>query len=113
MQLHRYLYHVSNPKFRGAIALEGLVPQSKSEAWLSDTPIEGEALFVTNSEDPKLYDSTYDDDIYRIDTKVLESIKWQPDPNFGTDQDVYLYTVQSIPLTAIEIIYKGTGKSSW
>lgn len=113
MKLHRYIYHVSNPKFRDTIAIEGLVPQPKSEAWLSDTPIKGNALFVSNSGKQDEYDSTYDDDIYRIDTNLIPDVVWQPDPNFGTEQDVFLYTVHSIPLTAIEIIYKGTGKSSW
>lgn len=48
--------------FRDSIAKEGLLPKGKSETWLSDTEIDGEVIFATNSEDPKdWFDSTYDE----------------------------------------------------
>jgi len=64
---NKYVYHTSNPIFRDKIAEQGLVPKGKSESWLEDTKIEGEVIFAVNSNKEKyMWDSTYDDDIYRI-----------------------------------------------
>lgn len=106
---NKYLYHTSNPIFRDNIAKEGLIPKGKSEAWLSDTKIDGEVIFAVNSDDKEdWFDSTYDDDIYRIDTSKLEN-KWYVDPNFDLD-DKRIITFERIPLDSIELIYKGTGE---
>ena len=45
---NRYIYHVSNPMFRCKIEKEGLIPK-RGEQWLSETPIEGKAIFATNT----------------------------------------------------------------
>ncbi len=56
---NRYVYHSSNPMFRDKIEREGLIPQGRSEAWLSDTKIEGEVIFAVNSENKEdWWDST-------------------------------------------------------
>lgn len=108
---NRYVYHTSNPIFREQIKNGGLIPKGKSETWLDNTPIEGEVIFATNSEDKKIwFDSTYDDDIYRIDTITLNN-KWYLDPNFGMEDNPYIITFESIPTKAIKLIYKGTGES--
>lgn len=71
---NRYLYHTSNPIFRDKIAKEGLIPKGKSDAWLSYTKIDGEVIFAVNSDNKEdWFDSTYDDDIYRIDTTNLKN----------------------------------------
>lgn len=102
------VYHTSNPIFRDNISKEGLRPKGRSEAWLSDTKIDGEVIFVSNSSKPEdWFDSTYDDDIYEIDTTGLDN-KWFCDPNFQLD-DNYIITFDAIPLCAITLIYKGTG----
>jgi hypothetical protein len=107
---NRYLYHTSNPMFRDKIAREGLIPQGKSEAWLSDTKIDGKVIFAVNSENKKdWWDSTYDDDIYQIDTKGLNNT-WYNDPNFKV-QDKRIITFEAIPSKAIKLMYKGTGES--
>lgn len=108
---NKYVYHNSNPFFRDKISKEGLIPKGKSETWLSDTKIDGEVIFATNSDDEsKWFDSTYDDDMYRIDTSRLKN-KWYLDPNFGETDNPYIITFEKIPLSAIKLIRKGTGES--
>ena len=72
VETNRYVYHTSNPIFRDKIANEGLIPKAKSEAWLSDTKIDGKVIFAVNSDDYK-WDSTYDDDVYQIDTSKINN----------------------------------------
>lgn len=105
---NRYVYHVSNPFYRNQIQQQGLIPKEKSEAWLEDTPIEGKVIFASNS-DKNRFDSTYDDDIYRIDTsKILN--QWFFDPNFSWKKNnPFIITFEPIPLEAIELIYSGSG----
>ena len=106
---NRYVYHTSNPIFRDKISEEGLIPKPKSESWLSDTKINGQVIFVVNSDDKKdWWDSTYDDDIYQIDTTNLIN-KWYNDPNFNLEYK-RIITFEDIPLNYIKLIYKGSGK---
>lgn len=103
---NKYVYHTSNPFFRDKISKEGLITKSKSETWLSDTKINGKVIFAVNSDNKKdWWDSTYDDDIYRIDTTNL-GIKWYNDPNFNLD-DKRIITFNNIPYNSIKLIYKG------
>ena len=105
---NKYVYHTSNPGFRDKISKEGLIVKGKGDAWLSDTNIDGEVIFVVNSNDQKdWWDSTYDDDIYKIDTTNLNN-KWYNDPNFDLE-DKRIITFENIPLNSIKLIYKGTG----
>jgi hypothetical protein len=112
---NRYVYHKSVPIFRDKISKEGLIPQ-RGDQWLSDTKIDGKAIFVTNSDNPEdWFDSDYDDDVYKIDTSKITN-KWFFDPNFEegiykTDDNDSLITLEKIPLEAIELIHKGTGES--
>lgn len=109
VKANKFVYHSSNPMFRDKIAKEGLIPQGKSDAWLSDTKIDGEVIFAVNSDDKKdWWDSTYDDDMYQIDTTGLKN-KWYNDPNFDVE-DKRMITFDPIPAKAIKMIYKGTGK---
>jgi hypothetical protein len=106
---NKYLYHTSNPMFRDKIAKEGLIPKGKSEAWLSNTNIKGNVIFAVNSDNKKdWWDSTYDDDIYRIDTTKIKN-KWYGDPNFDL-KDNRIITFEKIPANSIKLIYKGTGE---
>jgi hypothetical protein len=111
VEVNKFVYHSSIPSFRDNISKEGLVPKGKSETWLSDTPIEGAVIFATNSDNKNdWFDSTYDDDIYRIDTTKLNN-KWFLDPNFGVDDNQHVITFEPIPLSVIKLIHKGTGES--
>jgi len=108
IKLNRYLYHASAIANRKRIEKNGIVPY-RGFQWLSDTDIEGDAVFATNSDNKvDWFDSTWDDDVWRIDTKKLNGVKWFLDPN--TDNGVWIYTHQAIPRDAIELIKKGTGK---
>lgn len=99
---NKYVYHTSNPIFRDKISKEGLIPKGKSESWLSDTKIDGEVIFVVNSnKEGYRFNSTYDDDIYRIDTTKLNN-KWYNDPNFGLDSSNV-----KLPLYINLITFKG------
>ena len=103
---NKYVYHTSNPIFRDKISKEGLIPKGESESWLSGTKIDGKVIFVVNSNKENYrFDSTYDDDIYRIDTTKLNN-KWYNDPNF--DDGLHLITFDKIPLNSIKLIYKGS-----
>jgi dipeptidyl aminopeptidase/acylaminoacyl peptidase len=105
---NKYVYHTSNPMFRDKISKEGLIPKGKSETWLSDTKIDGKVIFAVNSDNKKdRWDSTYDDDIYRIDTTNLNN-KWYNDPNFDVE-DKRIITFEKIPRNSIKLLYKGTG----
>lgn len=108
----KYVYHKSNPYFRDEISRIGLIPKGKSETWLSDTKINGKVIFATNSDNKNdWFDSTYNDDIYQIDTSKLNN-EWFNDPNFGFKSDnKHVITFQPIPLNAIKLIYKGDGES--
>jgi hypothetical protein len=114
VKTNRFVYHTSNPIFRDSIEKDGLITKGKSESWLSNTPIEGKVIFATNSDDEKTwFDSTYDDDIYRIDTSKIDN-QWYNDPNFGwLDNTTYIITFDNISREAIELIYKGTGESKF
>lgn len=104
----RFVFHKSNPIFRDIIEKVGLIPQ-KGEQWLSDTPIDNKAIFATNSDDPKdWFDSTYDDDVYLIDTTKIENL-WYHDTNFSSKENKHILTFDGIPRNAIKLIHKGTG----
>ena len=109
---NRFVYHSSNPIFRNKIDKNGLIPK-RGDQWLTNTPIKGKVIFATNSNDKSdWFDSTYDDDFYRIDTSKISN-KWYRDPNFK-DTDKYKFyhiiTFEPIPRDAIELIYQGTGE---
>jgi len=108
----RFMYHKSNPIFRDQIAKSGLIPKGKSETWLSDTPIDGKVIFVTDSANEKdWFDSTYDDDTYKIDTSKLNNVFYF-DPNFSwKNGSRHLITYEPIPASALELIYTGTGEA--
>lgn len=102
------LFHTSNPYYRDKIAREGLIP--KQETWgkafnsdmnkeLGDT----KAIFLREGEP---YDNGYDDDIYEINISKLNN-DFTEDKYVGSS----VYTTEPIPLDAIKLIYKGTGKS--
>lgn len=109
---NRYVYHTSNPHFRDEISKMGLIPKGRSETWLYDTKIDGEVIFAVNSDNREdWWDSTYDDDIYKIDTTNLNN-EWYVDPNFDL-KDARIITPHPIPNSSIELIYKGTGESTF
>lgn len=102
------LYHTSNPIFRELIVKDGLIP--KQESWGaaigSDYNAElGDKKVIFASNNGEHYDSTYDDDVWEIHSKLIKN-KWFKDQHF----DSGVYTFEVIPRTAIKLIYKGTGE---
>jgi hypothetical protein len=110
-QVNKTIYHTGNPMFRESILKQGLIPQGKSESWLSDTPIEGEVIFAVNSSDiADAWQSGYDDDIYEIETTQLNN-QWYFDPNFASYEDNdRIITFEPIPSSAIKLIHQGSGE---
>ncbi len=107
----RYLYHSSNPKDRESIESNGLIPK-RGPQWLSDTDIDGDVIFATDSENKEdHFHSTYDDDFWRIDTNKCLNIKWDKDPNFTWGNYKHIYTRSSIPRECLDLVYKGSGES--
>ena len=105
-----YLYHRSNPLFRDRIKSEGLKPQvGETYEMYWDEHFHGQEkkplifLFDASS----LYDSTYDDDLVRVDMSALDQSRLKHDPAFDGEW-CYTYDLP-IPVDAIEFIYEGTG----
>lgn len=72
------------------------------------------AVFATDSLKKKdMFDSTYDDDIWVIDTERA-NVQWYKDAHFdGGDYKHHIVTFEDIPVDAIRLIYKGTGQDAW
>lgn len=106
------VYHKAPPTLRENILKEGLKPQvgpSYSAHW-EEKEEELIPVIFAYDKDKKEYDSTYDDDIYEIDTSKLDKESW------NKDKDEYMYNTfgsivynKEIPKDAIKLIYRGTG----
>lgn len=115
----KYVAHTSNPINRDNISKTGL-QVSLGECYLiyADSNY-GEdeecvpAVFATNSIKKKdLFDSTYDDDIWVIDTEIA-GVQWYNDAHFEGGDYKHIVTFEDIPVEAIRLVYKGTGRDSW
>lgn len=106
------VYHKAPPIFRKNILKEGLKPKvgpSYSAHWEEEEEELTPVIFAYNK-DKKEYNSTYDDDIYEIDTSKLDKESWDK------DKDEYMYDTfgsivynKEIPKDAIKLIHRGTG----
>lgn len=107
----KYLYHRSNPSNRKSIKKDGLVPQvgESYESFYDGTDKELEPLvfLYDGQRDKKHYDSTWDDDCWKINVKYLDkSLLKKDDGVYG----LYCYSYpETIPPKALELVYKGTG----
>ena len=115
MTLPKYLYHKSNPLDRKSILEKGLLPSvgdSYSAHWDDRTNLQP-LIFLYNHDEISdgEYDSTYNDDIFRIDTNALNPQFLTNDPD-SSMTGCYAYGAP-IPNTALKIIYKGNGKDIW
>ena len=115
----RYVVHSSNPSNRDNISTTGL-QVSLGECYLiyadSNYGEDDEcvpAIFATNSVKKKeLFDSTYDDDVWVIDTERA-NVQWYKDAHFDGGDTKHIVTFEDIPVDAIRLIYKGTGGDTW
>jgi len=102
-----FFYHKSNPMFRNLIEKEGLKPM-KGDSYSIHSPEDSAtpAIFMYFG-DMDYYDSTYDDDIWKVSCKGLDN-KIYIDNEVGTSAVI---TYEAIPRSNMELVYKGTGKA--
>jgi hypothetical protein len=115
----KYVVHSSNPSNRENISTTGL-QVSLGECYLiyADSNY-GEdeecvpAVFATDSIKKKdMFDSTYDDDIWVIDTERA-GVQWYKDAHFDGGDTKHIVTFEDVPADAVRLIYKGTGGDTW
>ena len=109
-----YIVHKSNPAWRENIELTGL-QTSVGECYQSHVGDDEEcepSIFATDSLDEKdMFDSTYDDDIWIINTECAGVI-WYKDKHFdGGYYKHHIVTFENISPDCLRLLYKGTGKS--
>ena len=115
----RYVVHSSNPSNRDNISTTGL-QVSLGECYLiyadSNYGEDDEcvpAIFATDSIKKKdMFDSTYDDDIWVIDTERA-NVQWYKDAHFDGGDTKHIVTFEDISAEDIRLIYKGTGGDTW
>jgi len=109
---NKIVIHKSNPKFRDIISNEGLKVRAgecyKIYAGYGEKCIP--AIFATNSINKKAsFDSTYDDDVWEIDTEMIPDVKWYKDKHYES-RSKHIVTFENIPADAITLKHEGTGK---
>ena len=68
------------------------------------------AIFATNSSNKRAwFDSTYDDDVWEIDTTKIPNVKWYKDRHYES-RSKHIVTFENIPRDAIKLIHEGSGK---
>jgi hypothetical protein len=109
---NKVVIHKSNPKFRDRILNEGLKAIAgecyKIYAGYGKKCIP--AIFATNSINKRAwFDSTYDDDVWAINTELIPNVKWYKDRHFESSKK-HIVTFDNIPSEAIELMREGTGR---
>jgi len=109
---NKIVIHKSNPKFRDRISNEGLKARAgecyKIYVGYGEKCIP--AIFATNSTNKRAwFDSTYDDDVWTINTELIPNVKWYKDRHFESYKK-HIVTFDNIPLEAIELMREGTGR---
>jgi hypothetical protein len=108
------VYHQSNPMFRNKIEKQGLKVRAgecyKIYAGYGEKCIP--AIFATNTSNKRAwFDSSYDDDVWEIDTTKTPNVKWYKDRHYES-RSKHIVTFENIPRDAIKLIYEGSGKDS-
>jgi hypothetical protein len=108
------VFHQSNPMFRNKIEEQGLKVRAgecyKIYAGYGEKCIP--AIFATNSSNKRAwFDSSYDDDVWEIDTTKIPNVKWYKDRHYES-RSKHIVTFENIPKEAIKLIYEGSGKDS-
>jgi len=110
----KVVVHKSNPVWRNNIRETGL-QVSVGECYKQYVGLDVEckkAIFATDSlKEEDIFDSTYDDDIWLIDTECA-GVDWFKDKHFeDSDYEYHIVTFEDISPECIKLIHKGTGKS--
>ena len=106
------LYHKAPVSVRKSILKNGLIPSvgySYKAHWDDQDGLKP-YVFLYDYNEFGEYDSTYDDDIYAVDTKQLDKTHLNPDPDTHM-KGCFVYD-NPIPTTAIKLVYKGSRKDS-
>jgi len=112
---NRIIVHKSNPMFRDNIMSEGLKAKAGEcyRIYVGYGTKCKPAIFATNSTNKRAwFDSTYDDDVWAINTESIPKVKWYKDRHFESTKK-HIVTFENIPPKAIELIHEGNGKSLW
>lgn len=108
--LPEYLYHKSAVNNRHSIMNEGLILKIGISYLLHwDYKTNLKPLIFLYDRNVLEYDTTYDDDVYKIETSKLDKRKISRDPDKSM-HGCYCYSSNICP-DNIEIIYKGSGTS--
>ena len=105
------IVHKSNPMFRDKIMENGLKVRAGEcyKIFVGYGVKCKPAIFATNSTNKRAwFDSTYDDDIWFIDTRMIPDVKWYKDRHFESTKK-HIVTFQDIPKEALTLKYEGTG----
>jgi hypothetical protein len=105
------IVHKSNPMFRDKIMEQGLKVRAGEcyKIYVGYGVKCKPAIFATNSTNKRAwFDSSYDDDIWFIDTRMIPDVKWYKDRHFESTKK-HIVTFQDIPKEAITLKYEGTG----
>jgi hypothetical protein len=110
----KYIVHVSNPTWRENIELTGLqvsVGDCYQEYVGGDVECQ-QAIFATDSMEEKYwFNSTYDDDVWLIDTECA-GVSWFKDRHFDFgDYKNHIVTFENIKPNCLKLIHKGTGEN--
>ena len=103
--------HKSNPMFRDKIMENGLKVRAGEcyKIYVGYGVKCKPAIFATNSTNKRAwFDSTYDDDIWEINTEMIPDVKWYKDRHYES-RSKHIVTFQDIPKEAITLKYEGTG----
>jgi hypothetical protein len=110
---NKIVIHKSNPMSRDKIMENGLKVRAGEcyKIYVGYGVKCKPAIFATNSTNKRSwFDSTYDDDIWFIDTTKIPDVKWFKDRHFES-RSKHIVTFQDIPKEAITLKYQGTGSS--
>jgi uncharacterized protein (DUF2237 family) len=108
---NKIVIHKSNPMFRDKIMEQGLKVRAGEcyKVYVGYGVKCKPAIFATNSTNKRAwFDSTYDDDIWEINTEMIPDVKWYKDRHFESTKK-HIVTFQDIPKEAITLKYEGTG----
>jgi len=107
--------HKSNPIFRDIIMSEGLKVKDGEcyKIYVGYGTKCKPAIFATNSINERAwFGSTYDDDIWFIDTTIIPDVKWYKDRHFESTKK-HIVTFQNIPSEALTLKYEGSGRNDF
>ncbi len=108
---NKIVVHKSNPMFRDKILQDGLNVKTGEcyKIYVGYGTKCKPAIFATNSTNKRAwFDSTYDDDVWEINTEMIPDVKWFKDRHYES-RSKHIVTFQDIPREAISLKYKGSG----